>query len=83
MKVTHEVKVYGHCPVDGRNDSYDVTISTMKLLKVEDILSAINGLNWPLFQETMTQQLADALGCHVKSVGYHSAIVIKHMAKRD
>lgn len=74
MKVTHEVKVYGHCPVDGKNDSYDVTISTMKLLKVENILSAINGLNWPLFQETMTQQLADALGCHVKSVGYHSGI---------
>ena len=74
MKVTHEVKVYGHCPVDGKNDSYDVTISTMKLLKVEDILSAINGLNWPLFQETMTQQLADALGCHVRSVGYPSGI---------
>ena len=74
MMITHEVKVYGYCPVDGKGDSYDVTISTMRLLKVEDILSAINGLNWPLFQETMTQQLADVLGCHVRSVGYHSGI---------
>jgi hypothetical protein len=74
MMITHEVKVYGHCPVDGKNDFYDVTISTMQFLKVEDILLAINGLNWPLFQETMTQQLADVLGCHVRSVGYHSGI---------
>lgn len=74
MMITHEIKVYGYCPVDGKNDSYDVTISTMRLIKVEDILIAINGLNWPIFQETMTQQLADVLGCRVKSIGYHSGI---------
>lgn len=74
MLVTHEIQVYGRCPVDGASDSYDVSISTRKLLKVEDIIAVIAALEWPLFQEEMTQQLADKLGCNVRSVGYHSGI---------
>jgi hypothetical protein len=74
MLVTHEVQVYGRCPVDGKSDSYDVTVTTRKLIKVEDIISAIDAIEWPVFQEEMTQQLADKLGCHVRSIGYHSGI---------
>jgi hypothetical protein len=74
MKVTHNVMVYGRCPVDGKSDSYDVTVTTMKVIKVEDIIAAIDAIQWPVFQEEMTQQLSDNLGCHVQSVGYHSGI---------
>ena len=74
MLVTHEVQVYGRCPVDGKSDSYDVTVTTRKLIRVEDIISAIDAIEWPVFQEEMTQQLADKLGCHVRSIGYHSGI---------
>jgi hypothetical protein len=74
MIVTHKVQVYGRCPVDGKSDSYDVTFTTMKVVKVEDIIAAIDAIQWPLFQEEMTQQLADTLGCHVRSIGYHSGV---------
>jgi len=74
MIVTHEIQVYGRCPVDGKSDSYDVTITTMKVIKVEDIIVAVEAIEWPVFQEEMTQQLADRLGCRVRSVGFHSGI---------
>jgi galactitol-specific phosphotransferase system IIB component len=74
MLVTHEVQVYGSCPVDGKTDTYDVTVTTRKVIKVEDILAAIHAINWPIFQEEMTQQLADSLGCRIRSIGYHSGI---------
>ena len=74
MIVTHEVQVYGRCPVDGKSDSYDVTIITMRVLKVEDIIAVIDAIKWPVFQEEMTQQLADQLSCRVRSVGHHSGI---------
>jgi hypothetical protein len=74
MLVTHEIQVYGRCPVDSASDSYEVSISTRRMLKVEDIIAVIAALEWPLFQEEMTQQLADKLGCNVRSVGYHSGI---------
>ena len=74
MLVTHEIQVYGRCPVDGQSDTYDVTVTTRKIIKVEDIIEAINSIQWPVFQEEMTQQLADRLGCRVRSVGYHSGI---------
>ena len=74
MIVTHEIQVYGRCPVDGKSDFYDVTITTMKVIKVEDIIVAVEAIEWPAFQEEMTQQLADRLGCRVRSVGFHSGI---------
>jgi hypothetical protein len=74
MKVTHEVRVYGRCPVDLAIDEYDVTFITPKTLKVEDINEAIANIQWPVFQEEMTLYLADKLGCHVHSVGYHSGV---------
>jgi hypothetical protein len=74
MIVTHEIQVYGHCPVDGGGDSYAVTFTTMSLIKVEDIIAVVNAIKWPVFQEEMTQQLAHKLGCRVRSVGYHSGV---------
>ena len=74
MKVTHDVRVYGRCPVDGKSDYYDVTVTTMKVIKVEDIIAVVEAIKWPVFQEEMTQQLANSLGCSIRSVGYHSGI---------
>ena len=74
MKVKHKLQIYGKCPVDGANDNYTLVVKTRKILKVEDILAAVSGLKWPLFQEEVTQILADELGCNVRTVGYHSGI---------
>lgn len=72
--ITHETKVFGRCPVDGKVDSYDVTITTRRFIKVEDILATIDEIQSPVFQEAMTQLLADKLGCNVRSVGYHTGV---------
>ena len=74
MKITYEIEVRGLCPVDLSFDVYQVKISSMKIVKVEDIISVINVLQWPLYQEEMTQQLAEKLKCSVCSVGYHSGV---------
>jgi hypothetical protein len=46
----------------------------MKIIKVEYIIAVVDAIEWPVFQEEMTQQLADRLGCRVRSIGYHSGI---------
>lgn len=74
MRVEHQFRVHGRCPVDNTMDVYDVTITARTLVKVEDILAAVGALKWPLYQEQMTTQLAGVLGCHVRSVGYHSGV---------
>lgn len=74
MKVTHEIEVRGICPVDLSLDVYQVKISSMRIVQVEDIISVVNDLKWPLYQEEMTQQLAEKLKCSVCSVGYHSGV---------
>ena len=74
MKVTHEIEVRGLCPVDLSFDVYQVKISSMKIVKVEEIISVVNALKWPLYQEEMTQKLAEELQCSVCSVGYHSGV---------
>lgn len=74
MKVKHKLQIYGKCPVDGANDSYNLTVTTTKIIKVEDIIAAVRRLQWPLFQEEVTQILADELGCNVRTVGHHSGI---------
>lgn len=72
MKVTHEIKIYGICPVDLSLDVYQLEIETMRILPVEDIISAINSLKGPLYQEEMTKNLAEKLKCSIRSIGYHS-----------
>ena len=74
MKVTHEIEVRGICPVDLSFDVYQVKISSMRIVQVEDIISVVNALKWPLYQEEMTQQLAEKLKCSICSVGYHSSV---------
>ncbi len=74
MNTTHQLTVRRRCPVDDAYDVYEVTIETYKMIEVERILGAIAALPEKLFQEDLTQQLATALGCTVRTVGYHSGV---------
>jgi hypothetical protein len=74
MQVIHQFTFRGRCPVDDAIDSYDVLITTNRLIKVEDIIKAASDLLQPLFQEDITQQLAVRLNCCVRTVGYHSGV---------
>ncbi len=74
MKITHEFRMVGKCPVDDAQDFYEVTVSTDKMIPVERILLAARALEFPDFQESVTAKLAAAIQCTVTTVCYHSGV---------
>jgi len=74
MRVIHEVEFSRKCPVNDAWDHYEARFETKSLLKVEDILAAIDALPEKAFQEEITQKLAAKLGCRVTTIGMHSGI---------
>ena len=69
-ELTHRCK----CPVNDDFDTYHVTVESCRIVKVEDILSAVANMPDRLFQEEITERLAAVLGCTVKTEGYHSGV---------
>lgn len=74
MQVTHELTIYGRCPVNDALDVYLTTIETKSIVKVEDIIEATRELPSPAFQEEVTIALAGRLRCKVTTIGFHSGI---------
>jgi hypothetical protein len=75
MRVEHTLTVVVRCPVDDRVDVYEAVVRTGRLLKVEGILAVAKRLSRePAFQEHLTRQLADELGCEVQTCGWHSGV---------
>lgn len=75
MRVTHTLEVVALCPVDGLPDVYELTVRAARVVKVEDILSAVaHCASERLFQEDLTQRVHRALACEVETVGYHSGV---------
>ena len=77
MTVTYETRVVAHCPADGSLDIYEVTITHDSMVQVEEILAAISAIDStgpPIYQEHLTQMLADRLGATVTTVGFHSGV---------
>ena len=75
MKVTHELTFTRTCPVNDSIDNYYLTVETDRLVKVEDILAAVDSLPEKEFQETLLFCLGRKLeGCRITIVGYHSGV---------
>lgn len=74
MHVTHELTFARTCPVNDALDRYELRVETNRMVKVEDILAAIEALPEKAYQEELTLKLAAQLGCVVTTVGYHSGI---------
>lgn len=74
MRVIHEATFVRRCPVDDAQDRYELRVETTHLVKIEDILAAIEALPEQAFQEEITQNLAAKLGCRVTTIGIHSGI---------
>jgi hypothetical protein len=75
MKVRHYVEIRATCPVNGDADRYDAFVYVEgRVLRCEDVAEAVEQLTRePVYQETLTQALADRLGAKVKTVGRHTA----------
>lgn len=74
MNVTHELTFARRCPVNDALDRYELRVETTRLVKVEDILAAVDALPEKAFQEDITTTLAAKLGCQVTTIGYHSGV---------
>ncbi len=76
MKVTHKFIIKSKCPVDGTEDSYRATVTPKKFVMVEEILDVVAEITGtPIYQEDMTQQLAEMIEGEVTTVGRHSGVV--------
>jgi len=75
MRVVHQIEVRATCPVNGDADLYRCWVVVRdRVLKCEDVAEAVADLTRePVFQESLTQALADRLRAKVKTVGRHTA----------
>jgi hypothetical protein len=73
MKVRHKTTLHATCPVNGAADLYDCWVYVEgRVLTCEEIFEAAAELTRePVFQEKLTQALADRLGARVKTEGRH------------
>ena len=75
MLVRHSLTITASCPVDGKPDHYEAVIECARVVKVEDIIAAVESLRvQKIFQEELTQELARTLGAKVTTTGYHSGV---------
>jgi GTP cyclohydrolase I len=74
MLVEHTLTMSAQCP-NGCRDLYEVTFRVGKLVMVEELLEVVAQYEErEIFQEELTQQLADLLQCEVESQGTHSDV---------
>jgi hypothetical protein len=79
MKNRYEIEVRAQCPVNPSDtDLYQFTIESESIIEVERITEFFkeNAGKKEVFQETLTQNCAVALGARVVSVGIHGATKI-------
>jgi hypothetical protein len=75
MITTHRFTATCSCPVDGLPDVYRVTVTTSRILPVEEILAAIQEIGRErIYQEEFTARLARRLAAAVETAGHHSGI---------
>jgi len=75
LLVRHSLTITASCPVDGKPDHYEAVVECVRVVKVEDILAAVQQLrDRKVFQEELTQELARTLGAKVTTTGYHSGV---------
>lgn len=76
LRVEHRLRVIATCPVDESTDVYEATITLFRQVDVETILETVKALEGQtLYQEQVTEHLADVLNAQVVTVGTHSGVV--------
>ena len=75
IRVEHTLSVLARCPVNESRDVYETTFRLDKLVKVETLIEQCRGFqDKKLFQEELTELLAQAFGCEVETRGIHSGV---------
>lgn len=83
MLTIHKTTIVGKCP-HGCPDVYQATFQTNRLIPVETIQAEINKATAePIYQETLTQLLADRVGCIVTTIGDHGGFRTECIAEPE
>lgn len=71
MVAVHRIVIHGTCP-HGCPDVYTGRFKTTRMIPVEVVEAAIKCCTLtPIYQESLTQRLADILACEVTLNGMH------------
>lgn len=83
MRVTHTLTASAICPVDGSKDTYEVIVETRRVIKVEEILAAIESIvkQGAMYQENFTGGLSVLLDAKVTTFGVHSGVSTRVVCK--
>lgn len=75
MLVKHQIEIHSTCPVNGDTDLYQGFVYVRdRVLTCEEVAGVVADLTrGPVFQEQLTQDMADRLQARVKTVGRHTA----------
>lgn len=72
MEVTHKFRLVCRCPVNDDVDVYECAVTVYRLVRCEDVLAAAERhAGTKVFQEALTQALADELRGTVETRGTH------------
>jgi hypothetical protein len=76
MLVKHYLTITAKCPINpGTMDRYDAIIECSLMLSVERILEEIEKFReLEIYQERLTESLAETLGAKVTTTGFHSGV---------
>lgn len=75
MIAKHSTTFTARCPVNDSIDSYDISIETTHLIKIEDIIALLATFSdQKRFQEDITYEIAHTLRAKITTIGYHSGI---------
>lgn len=75
MIVLYELHIRCKCPVNNGEDEYKLSLESAHMIEVETILAAVTQLTTaPVYQEALTEGLAEKLNAAIITVGYHSGV---------
>lgn len=75
MIAEHTLTIVAACPVNDGRDVYEATFRLNRLVKVEDLQVLVEDYNGTrIFQEELTQELADHMRCEVETRGMHGNV---------
>ena len=72
MVCRYTFKIRAVCPADGSADVYQVTVTSAEIIRCEKLIAIAAGYaGMAIYQEVLTNELASALKCSVRTTGYH------------
>jgi hypothetical protein len=83
MNIEYRLGITARCPLDENlTDIYHLTVRSNETILVESILGAVEHFTRkPVYQEELTELLAQALGADVEIIGTHKTVEVTSRAE--